>query len=129
MEVERWGEDEEVSMDVDLTAEEELKLLSVISQNRSTVTLDPCTPSIMKEASACQNLHFTVSEGVSFPGQNTCLLLAGNVVSCAGYKCIDFSPSLPGGAEGLCHQGCWEASADSPMDSHAGIGCPQVSVC
>ena len=39
MECERWAEDEEVAMDVDLSVEEEQQLLSVISHTRGSLQL------------------------------------------------------------------------------------------
>lgn len=47
MEVERWGEDAEVCMDVDMTCEEEEFLMSEITETRSTLTLAPHTDSIL----------------------------------------------------------------------------------
>lgn len=41
MECERWASNEEVEMDVDLTVEEELSLLSEISQTRGTLAINP----------------------------------------------------------------------------------------
>ncbi len=59
MEGERWGEDEEVGMDVDLTAEEELSLMTEISRTRSTLAVTCHTPSILKET-ACPTPYYTV---------------------------------------------------------------------
>ena len=52
MECERWGRNEEVEMDVDLTVEEELGLLSEISQTRGTLAIDSSSSILQQPVSA-----------------------------------------------------------------------------
>ncbi len=42
----RWGEDEEVGMDIDLSVEQELELLSEISHTRDNLHLAPSLPGL-----------------------------------------------------------------------------------
>lgn len=59
MECERWGEEDEVEMDVDVSAEEELHFISEISRARGTLTLD--SPATLQAVSSAKTTDYTVS--------------------------------------------------------------------
>ena len=59
MEVERWGVDEEVVMDVDLTLKEEEMLMMEISDTRSSLALSTDLPSILDQTTL-QTSHYNV---------------------------------------------------------------------
>lgn len=59
MECERWGADEEVEMDVDLSVEEELHLLSELSHTRGKLAVS--VPPTLLPAAASAPSQYTVS--------------------------------------------------------------------
>lgn len=58
MECERWGEDEEVGMDIDLSVEEESHLLSEISQARTTLTIN--SPASLQPQASTSSASYAV---------------------------------------------------------------------
>lgn len=62
MEVERWGEDQEVAMDVDLSVDEELHLLTEISHARCNLGPSLSSPSRLQTSISSTVASYTVRD-------------------------------------------------------------------
>lgn len=109
MECERWGEDEEVAMDVDLSVEEELYLLSEITHTRDKLAVDATSNcslahSLAQAASPVGPSCYTVSLHQD-PILLSCLpcLSAGETVSGVRHQCFGVTSLLPSRAQRLCY--------------------------
>lgn len=104
MECERWGADEGVEMDIDLSAEEELCMLSEISHTRGRIMFGTASTSLQLpplSIAPCYTVRKATTSVEVMP-LLSCLFI-GEVVPGIGHKCSSVTPILSCGAERFCH--------------------------
>ena len=103
MEVERWGEEEEIAMDIDVSQEDiaEMKLVHSSFSSPSQLHIESFgIPSDYTNDYSVSSLYLSPTHS------HQCLKFTGQAVPGSRHKCLALSSQLSRGTQRLCYQRC-----------------------